>query len=231
MKHQYFGDINDYRKYGLFRFLTTGSGLSTCVCWMLTPDEGGADGRHIDYLRERKLETVRRDPPLFEALHDVVIRQQQRTVEVVSALELLPRTCTFGEILPDDKAARSEYFERLWVCAKGRDLIFFDPDNGMEIASRPRGRKRSSKFLFWDELKAAAGRGYSVLVYQHFPREKRSVYLKRMTKRMKAVSKKHKVYSLANPRVVFFLLVAREHKQLENRLRSFAAIWDEFDVV
>jgi hypothetical protein len=38
MKNQYFGDINDYRKYGLLRALqSTGDG-SLLVTWMLTPD-------------------------------------------------------------------------------------------------------------------------------------------------------------------------------------------------
>ena len=40
MKDQYFGDINDYRKYGLLRAITASSGLRLLVVWMLTPDEG-----------------------------------------------------------------------------------------------------------------------------------------------------------------------------------------------
>jgi hypothetical protein len=40
MKNQYFGDINDYRKYGLLRMLhSTGDGR-LLVAWMLTPDDG-----------------------------------------------------------------------------------------------------------------------------------------------------------------------------------------------
>lgn len=39
MKNQYFGDINDYRKYGLIRLLTGAGKLKTTVCWMLTPDD------------------------------------------------------------------------------------------------------------------------------------------------------------------------------------------------
>ena len=39
MKNQYFGDINDYRKYGLLRILSTYGPIKTAVCWMLTPDD------------------------------------------------------------------------------------------------------------------------------------------------------------------------------------------------
>jgi hypothetical protein len=45
MKNQYFGDVNDYRKYGLLRSLTAGGRITTTVCWMLTPDDGRPDGR------------------------------------------------------------------------------------------------------------------------------------------------------------------------------------------
>ena len=39
MKNQYFGDINDYRKYGLLRILISGGGIKTIVCWVLRPDD------------------------------------------------------------------------------------------------------------------------------------------------------------------------------------------------
>jgi hypothetical protein len=44
MKNQYFGDINDYRKYGLLRGLSNRGEIRTAVCWMLTTDDGRGDG-------------------------------------------------------------------------------------------------------------------------------------------------------------------------------------------
>ena len=49
------------------------------------------------------------------------------------------------------------------------DLVFFDPDNGLEVPSRPKGRKGSSKYVYYDEIADHYARGQSVLVYQHFP--------------------------------------------------------------
>ena len=43
MKNQYFGDIGDYGKYGLLRFLGE-RGLSIAVNWYLTPDDVSNDG-------------------------------------------------------------------------------------------------------------------------------------------------------------------------------------------
>jgi len=39
VKNQYFGDINDYRNYGLLRILISGGGIKTIVCWVLRPDD------------------------------------------------------------------------------------------------------------------------------------------------------------------------------------------------
>jgi len=35
MKHQYFGDVSDYRKYGLLRGIQRHTNLRLGVCWML----------------------------------------------------------------------------------------------------------------------------------------------------------------------------------------------------
>ena len=51
MKNQYFGDINDYRKYGLLLALQSNGAGSLLVAWMLTPDDGGRDGGLRSYLK------------------------------------------------------------------------------------------------------------------------------------------------------------------------------------
>lgn len=50
MKHQYFGDIGDYGKYGLLRYLAI-HGLSIAVNWYLTPNDESNEMRRIDHLR------------------------------------------------------------------------------------------------------------------------------------------------------------------------------------
>jgi DNA helicase II / ATP-dependent DNA helicase PcrA len=42
VKDQYFGDVNDYIKYGLLRCLSR-AGIGVGVCWMLTPNDQGTD--------------------------------------------------------------------------------------------------------------------------------------------------------------------------------------------
>jgi hypothetical protein len=52
LKNQYFGDVNDYRKYGLLRALSSVTGLPVGVCWLLTMDDGRSDGEFRRYLEE-----------------------------------------------------------------------------------------------------------------------------------------------------------------------------------
>ena len=50
MKNQYFGDINDYRKYGLMRVLAQRSSLALGICWLITEDDEHGDGELRAYL-------------------------------------------------------------------------------------------------------------------------------------------------------------------------------------
>jgi hypothetical protein len=50
VKDQYFGDVNDYRKYGLLRAILAGANVRLGVCWMLTAPDSRTDGRHVAYL-------------------------------------------------------------------------------------------------------------------------------------------------------------------------------------
>jgi len=70
MKHQYFGDVNDYVKYGLLRCFAN-AGLRIGVCWMLTPEDKLPDGGKIKYLC-RPEEWEHHDPYLFGHLSDTL---------------------------------------------------------------------------------------------------------------------------------------------------------------
>lgn len=75
MKDQYFGDINDYILYGLLRCFGE-AGLSIGVCWMMTPSDGRADGRKIQYLTNSK-RWRSYDPNLFDTL-TAAVRNSRR---------------------------------------------------------------------------------------------------------------------------------------------------------
>ena len=67
MKVQYFGDVNDYRKFALLRLLSEAGGFRIGVCWMLTEADGSGHGAKRGYLDQPEI-WRRYDPPLFDAL-------------------------------------------------------------------------------------------------------------------------------------------------------------------
>ncbi|TGU88066.1 hypothetical protein EN794_049725 [Mesorhizobium sp. M00.F.Ca.ET.151.01.1.1] len=67
MKHQYVGDVSDYRKYALLRALSWGGANRIGVCWMLTPSDGRSDGGKLAYLQQ-SYRYRQFDPQLFDIL-------------------------------------------------------------------------------------------------------------------------------------------------------------------
>lgn len=210
MKNQYFGDINDYRKYGLLRAIVRCSGLRLLVAWMLTPDDGSTDGKFVSYL-EHPTKWARHDPVLFQRLQTLVGSATQRDVRMIESSELLGQAGYFSLIVPDAATERSRWFESLAEQAESHDFVFLDPDNGLEIKSRPYGAKNSSKFLYWREVEALWTSGKSLLIYQHFIREKRVVFIQRMLDALKKETPGSFVEAFSTPHVAFFMALQPNH--------------------
>ena len=225
MKNQYFGDINDYRKYGLLRcFLDTGMRIG--VCWMLTPPDGRPDGNKIMYL-SRPDEWRRRDPQLFDVLQTAAARKQRH----VSGLErsgLLPAAKFYSEPLCDDTHRRVAYFNTALKALEDTDLLFFDPDTGLEVSSVPYGQSGSSRYLYWREVEEAGRRGGSLVVFQHWKRENRVS----MAARLSADFARHMppgtvVIPIFTDFVLFLCACAPKHaERFEETLGLVALRWD-----
>jgi hypothetical protein len=69
---------------------------------------------------------------------------------------------------------------------QGLDLVFFDPDNGLEVESCQLGRKRSSKYLALKEATATFATGASLLIFQHFCMVRRGPYQREHVRRLSA---------------------------------------------
>jgi hypothetical protein len=225
MKNQYFGDINDYRKYGLMRALSGLGEITTAVCWMLTPDDGRTDGSFTDYLLQPD-KWRHFDPPLFDHLTELVLHQHLRDVRGVETVAILPY-CRFAPgVLPDDAEGRASYFETFAGVTEGCDLIFFDPDNGIEVLSKPYGRKDSSKYLYWHEIEDSFRAGHSLLIYQHFPRVKRDPYIRSKARELAEKTGAEEVLSFRTPRVLFLLAPQEERLQFfRDRSKEVADRW------
>jgi len=227
MKNQYFGDINDYKKYSLLRILSGYGQIQTSICWVLTEDDTRNDGSRIKYL-EKPEKWQGYDPVVFEHLRENVLKKGVRDVHIIERGDILPNCSFYREYVHDDNSLRDEFFKEFRDFSKGTDLVFFDPDNGLEIKSVPRGRKGSSKYVYWDEVRASYEAGHSLMIYQHFPRKPRELFLRNLVRKFKDIVGTHRVFSYCTYHVTFLLLPQPDHEDLfaqnSNRVKD---IWGE----
>jgi diadenosine tetraphosphate (Ap4A) HIT family hydrolase len=211
MKHQYFGDINDYRKYGLIRVLSGSGTISTSICWMLTPDtEGNRDGKKTSYLSHPEV-WRHHDPALFDFLQERIHNPgTDRGIDEKALAKVLPGVRFFTPFLHDATDVRDEYFKALFAGVSPRGLLFFDPDNGLEVSSCRKGTKNSSRYLYWDEVRKAYESCNSVLIYQHYQRVDRKKFIRTIFEKA-AAETGASVFAYATSHVVFFLIARPEH--------------------
>jgi len=179
MKNQYFGDVNDYRKYGLLRALQSYGGGSLLVAWMLTPNDGGRDGGLRSYLAAPAA-WAKYDRDLFNGLTRLLRSAPKPAVSMIEGSGLLPRASYYSAIVPDTRRERDAWRSGLLRAASGVDLVFLDPDNGIEVPAKPVGRAGSSKHVRWSEIEGLWTAGSSILIYQHFRRETRQAFAERI---------------------------------------------------
>jgi len=212
MKNQYFGDVNDYRKYGLLRAITLDTDWNLLVAWMLTPNDGSGDGGFRSYL-DAPDTWARYDYHLFRGLVDLLRSAPQPSVSLIEGSDLLPRASYYSALVPNTRWERDAWRKGLFHAAKDADLVFLDPDNGIEVPSKPIGRKDSSKYVTWDEIKGLWNAGSSLLIYQHFRRERRDIFVQRMMENLRSRIGADFVEAFRTPHVLFLLAAQYRHVQ------------------
>ena len=209
MKSQYFGDENDYLKYGLLRCFSH-AGWRVGVCWMLTPDDGRSDGGKIGYLSKGSVWRGH-DPFLFGALNSTIGAGAPRRVAVVEDGSVIPNASFFSRTVPDDRLRRSAWFDSALDALSSCDLLFFDPDNGLEVRSKPVGSKDSTKYLYWSEVRLAWERGFSLLIFQHFTHENRRAFIDRLSRKLEREATDAVVTPVRTANVLFLLACQPKH--------------------
>ena len=182
MQDRYVGDVGDFAKYALLRRLAGKLGeqpARLAVIWCLFPDEThNNDGRHISYLHSSDFEGL--DDALLTTLR-AIVRTRKRSVAAVGSSKLFPESTVFCDgvvsapktprIAPDGRTQhRASWLNRCHNVTGTCDLVFFDPDNGLEIASVSKRHPNAGKYIFWDELIPFWRRGQTLLIYHHLNR-------------------------------------------------------------
>lgn len=170
MQDRYVGDIGDYFKLAILRALRGNHRLG--VLWWRYPDEAhNSDGRHIAYLSQAERWRAC-DAKLFDALAVIVARGDRR-IEALQECGIIPGTTYVDSHVPTVGPAprRREDRQKRFAAAATKiqdcDLLFLDPDNGLETSTYDAGSVKAGKSVSVAELIGLRREGRSIIVYHH----------------------------------------------------------------
>jgi len=226
MKNQYFGDENDYKKYGILRGLSNAFPDGIAICWMLTPNDERHTGEFRDYLNKPE-KWRRHDIALYDALQGCQREKALRSLSLAKDALGIPPAVFYEPELKPDVGERESYFKDFMDKAGDCGLLFFDPDKGLAPKRMQKGLKESSGYLFWDELEGFYSRKlHSILIYQHFTRQSRLVFIAEKVARLLVDTGAPEVYSLRTNRMVYFLIAQPQHSAgIERACQTIAKQW------
>src|ERR1035437_6286527 len=250
MQDRYAGDVGDFGKFGLLRHLCGetaqdkhGRLEKPGVIWYKTDpgkkEKESPHGKFINYLQteiKKPRLYMECDEPLFTALAHVV--KKNRTIEALEAEDLLPGAVYWSKdenVRHGKKKStcpRADWFQSAFAATGGCDLVFLDPDNGIECADLRPTRGESRKYVFRCEVGKLIKRGQSVVVYHHTGRRggtaKQQVqwHLKKLRDQLSLAQDPFGVLFHRGGTRDFLILPAQEHYQtLLDRTNTFVTKW------
>jgi len=158
MKNQYVGDIGDYGKYGMLRYLEK-SGIKIGVNWYLTENDDSNDGKFTTYLDNDKERYL--DPELFDLLKKVVVFED-KSVSMIEQAEIFSSACFYHKLISREN--RDAWHDNALKALRDAELVYCDPDNG-PIGAKSKGSKNSEKYICPLEIVDYYNRGQNVVYY------------------------------------------------------------------
>lgn len=229
MQNKYVGDIGDFGKFLLLKSVSSGFRLG--VNWCLVEDEtNNNDGRFIDYLNDdsESNEYKALDSDLYEALK-AIVKNGERHISKIEELKLLDSVDSKTQFFDEPRLSPLiDWHNRSLEHLECSEIIFYDPDNGLEIPSVKIDDSPSKKYLFFEEVKAAYDAGKSIIIYQHTTREGKveEQIIKRcqqLTSRVSIPIRNMAVARFRRKQSRFYLILFQEkHREaIQNNLQNF----------
>ena len=193
---------------------------------MYTLPDGTSDGRFIGYLSKPEWRSY--EPDIFDFLHNAVLKEKVRKLSLIEKSGLLTNVSFFSNVLQGKITDRRTFFTALQKEAKKADLVFLDPDNGIEVPSVKTGKKNSDRYIYWDEIEKLFYLGKSLLVYQHFGRQERNAFIQEMVLQVKKRLKTSEVITLRTKNSFYLLIPHQKHlSKLKQGLSAISKLWKE----
>jgi hypothetical protein len=136
--------------------------------------EKNRDGGFIEYLDNTykySKEFRRCFPKLYDKLQTIV-KNGRRTINEIEKSEIFPvNTIFYSNPLPLEniRDERGRWFTKSLEELQNVDIIFLDPDNGIQI-NRNKSPLKSIKYAFTDEIKEYYDMGKSLIIYTEIDR-------------------------------------------------------------
>jgi hypothetical protein len=252
MQDRYSGDVGDFGKFSLLRYLFGNSQNRIGIIWYLSPDEShNGDGGHIDYLTNRGFLAC--DKYICEKLSAVV--RGTRSVAALEKTGLLPANTVFIRERLDfhlkfpsqrqidrqeRKERRTQWFKGAVLGVSKCSVVFLDPDNGLQIPSCSNtSQVKSGKFAYYSEVLELAKDKNVTVIYHHLGRNGTHVdqISTRVFELREHIDPTGTIFALRywpySPRAYFILTAKSEEKRIRENLLSFVhssygKYWDSY---
>jgi hypothetical protein len=190
MQDKYTGDIGDFGKYTLLNKLSELScnSVTLGVNWYYVniPEKQSGDGRHIDYLNSHNPKNIlfrECNPKLYEELKNIV-KTNKRKISKIETRHILPKSTIFYSVpLPFSPGSvsqrcteREDWFLKSLTQFKKADILFLDPDNGIQSYKLKKSDKGAIKHAFVDEIYRYFQNKKSLIIYRHRDRTPKQLY-------------------------------------------------------
>ena len=173
MQDRYAGDVGDFGKFALLRAIES-QGLTVGINWYLAktlPSEIHDDGK---YTIPTQYETL--DQGLSSALNKIFDLGEARSVQALEKAHLLASNLFVNEAVPRETNQREAWHQKALTKLADCDIVFLDPDNGLNVKSVKRGSPKSPKYVWLHEVSDYIASEKSVIFYNHRPRKKAEAY-------------------------------------------------------
>lgn len=235
MQDRYAGDIGDFGKFLLLRYLFLSSKTKLCQIWYKYPNERhNNDGLYINYFEKIK----NFDLFLENSFKNLI--QKERSIKALEKLNLLPFIKYYSKEIKIDKESleyRKAWFKEALSFSINSGFILLDADNGLatrlnkdkEVLELLKyesffNKNKQGKYVFFDEIEGFYKKS-SLIIYHHLNRtmshDKQITLLKDKLKENfeDIIIVKHKQYSV---RIYIFLLKNKTIKEeLYKTLETF----------
>lgn len=153
MQTRYLGDSHDFIKFALLRHVHSQCRLRLGVNWYLTrPEEvdrkGSSDGEMRHHLTHPAWAGW--DAELLDAVRHFEVPEHRKLAALEASGILPPDTLFFDE--PVAQRDRESWHARATEALADADLVFLDPDNGMEVKPRSMTGRRKAKYAYYVEM-------------------------------------------------------------------------------